>query len=291
MACLTPKQRDPVVYAPFTVFKKTNGMNRISLRWSLWALSFGALLTLPNCSGSQGLNLFSADYDIELGQQVAAEIAADPKQFPLLPEQGNEEVYRYVRGIANTIVNSGKLTYKDKFAWQIKIIKDDKTLNAFCTPGGYIYVYTGLIKFLDSEDQLAGVLGHEIAHADLRHSTRQLTKVYGVSVLIDMVTKKGSSSTAGQIATGLLNLNFSREHEKEADAESVVYLCGSQYHADGCAGFFKKMEGQGSGTPEFLSTHPNPGNRIEAIEKKADELKCTGNQSRTAEYQRIKKLL
>ena len=61
------------------------------------------------------------------------------------------------------------------FDWELKIIHDDETLNAFCAPGGYIYVYTGLIKFLAHEDNLAGVIGHEIAHADLRHSTQQLT--------------------------------------------------------------------------------------------------------------------
>ena len=66
----------------------------------------------------------------------------------------------------------------------LRIIHDDSTLNAFCTPGGYIYIYTGILKFLDSEDEFAGVLGHEIAHADLRHSTRQMTKQYGVQILL-----------------------------------------------------------------------------------------------------------
>jgi len=79
----------------------------------------------------------------------------------------------------NTFTKTNK--HKDDFAWQVKIIDDPETLNAFATPGGYIYVYTGLIKFLDTEDQLAGVMGHEIAHADLRHSTRQMTSSYGVS--------------------------------------------------------------------------------------------------------------
>lgn len=266
-------------------------MNRIALKMMLWVQVVVMGLILTNCANSQSLNLFSPDYDVKLGQQVAAEIASDPKQFPVLPEAGNEEVYRYIRGISKNIVNSGKVKYRDKFSWEVKIIKDDKTLNAFCTPGGHIYVYTGLIKFLDSEDQLAGVMGHEIAHADLRHSTRQLTKVYGISTLLELVRKDPNPSTVEQIALGLLNLKFSRSHEKEADSQSVVYLCGSQYHADGCAGFFKKMQGNGSNPPEFLSTHPDPGNRIKAIEGKATELGCRGNQSRQTEYQRIKRLL
>lgn len=266
-------------------------MSRITLKWQLPVLIAVVITGLTNCANSQNLNLFSPDYDVKLGKQVSAQIASDPKKFPVLPERGNEEVYRYVRSISKNIVNSGKVKYRDKFAWEVKIIDDDKTLNAFCTPGGYIYVYTGLIKFLDSEDQLAGVMGHEIAHADLRHSTRQLTKVYGISVLLELVRKNPSPSTVEQIALGLLNLKFSRTHEKEADAQSVVYLCNSQYPADGCAGFFKKMEGKGSNPPEFISTHPNPGNRIAAIEKKADQLGCSHGQTRQSEYQRIKRLL
>ena len=129
------------------------------------------------------LNFFPVEQDVTLGQQVSQQIADDPEQFPILPEQGNEEVYKYIRNMTDKILNTGKVANKDLFAWEVKIIKDDETLNAFCTPGGYIYVYTGLIKFLDSEDQLAGVMGHEIAHAALRHSTRQMTKNQGLAAI------------------------------------------------------------------------------------------------------------
>ncbi len=238
-----------------------------------------------------GINLFTADQDMELGRQVNEQILSDPKRFPVLPERGNEEVYRYVRGITQKLLRTGKVQYSDKFAWEVRIINDGKTLNAFCTPGGYIYVYTGLIKFLDSEDQLAGVMGHEIAHAALRHSTRQMTQVYGVAALTSIITGKANPGLIEQIVQGLLALKFSRNHETESDAYSVIYLCATDYNAAGAAGFFKKMEGQGGNPPEFLSTHPDPGNRIANIEAKARELGCTGTQTNTAEYQRIKQLL
>ena len=135
------------------------------------------------CGGSGGgLNLFSVEQDIELGRQVSQEINTNPTEFPILPEQSNREVYQYIRGITDKILNSGKVAHKDDFAWEVKIIDDPETLNAFATPGGYIYVYTGLIKFLDSEDELAGVMGHEIAHAAQRHSTQQMTKLYGLQI-------------------------------------------------------------------------------------------------------------
>ncbi|MCB0581461.1 MAG: M48 family metalloprotease, partial [Phaeodactylibacter sp.] len=149
------------------------------------AIAFSITLSFSGCGTTSkpggGFNLFTPDQDMQLGQQVAQQIADDPAQFPVLPERGNEEAYAYIRKIRDKILNTGKVAYKDEFAWEVKIIKDDNTLNAFCTPGGHIYVYTGLIKFLDSEDQLAGVMGHEIAHAAQRHSTRQMTKIYGLS--------------------------------------------------------------------------------------------------------------
>lgn len=237
-----------------------------------------------------GINLFTPEQDIQLGQEVSKQIESDPAQFPILPERGNEEVYRYVRNLTAKILNTGKVSYRDEFVWEVKIIDKDDVLNAFCTPGGYIYVYTGLIKFLDSEDQLAGVMGHEIAHAALRHSTRQMTKVYGVAALTSVITGNADPGLLEQIALSLLSLKFSRTHETESDMHSVIYLCETDYNAAGAAGFFKKMEGEGS-PPEFLSTHPDPGNRIEAIENKAKELGCKGTQTYQREYARIKALL
>ena len=241
-------------------------------------------------SGLGGLNFFSIQDDIKLGAQVSQQIASDPKQFPILKERGNEKLYRYVRGITTKILNSGQVKHKDDFKWQVKIINDSKTLNAFCTPGGYIYVYTGLIKFLDSEDQLAGVMGHEIAHADLRHSTRQMTKIYGLQTLLQIATGKSNPGMIEKIALGLVNLKFSRGHETESDNNSVKYLCATNYNASGAAGFFKKMEGR-SNPPEFMSTHPSPENRVKKIEQKAVELSCRGKNKNTSVYSQMKKLI
>ena len=260
-------------------------------------LSITAMLLMVSCKGKnglggKGLNLFPVADDIKLGAQVAKQIESDPEQFPILAERGNEQLYRYVRGITSKILNSGRVKHKDTFKWQIKIIDDPETLNAFCTPGGYIYVYTGLIKFLDSEDELAGVMGHEIAHADLRHSTRQMTKVYGVSTVISVLTGKAEPGLLEQIALGIINLKFSRGHETESDNYSVHYLCGTGYNAAGAAGFFEKIESSGSKTPpQFLSTHPNPGNRVENIHTKAKEMECRGTQTYDAKYAQMKKLI
>ena len=237
-----------------------------------------------------GINLFPIDKDKALGLQVSQEIESDTKQFPILPEQGNEQLYKYIRDIRDNILNSGQVKYKDEFAWQVKIIDDAETLNAFATPGGYIYIYTGLIKYLDSEDHLAGVMGHEIAHADLRHSTRQLTKMYGVQELISIVS--GESGIVKDVAATLINLKFSRSHESESDAASVRYMCSTPYNAAGAAGFFEKIEAEGSAQPpQFMSTHPNPANRVEDIKGKKTALGCTGSETYQSKYAQMKRLI
>ena len=268
--------------------KFTTQMHRIAALLFAGAIAF----TLLGCDfkGGKGVNLFSVQDDIQLGAQVKKEIESNPQEFPILPEKGNEEVYSYIRGITNKILNTGKVQYRNEFAWEVKIIDDDETLNAFCTPGGYIYVYTGLIKFLDSEDELAGVMGHEIAHAAMRHSTRQLTKLYGAQVLLAIATGKSEPGLIEQIALGLVSLKFSRGHETEADDYSVQYLCPTSYYAGGAAGFFEKMEGQPT-PPEFLSTHPNPGNRVTNIKTKKQELGCSGSAKNVSKYAQIKSKL
>jgi beta-barrel assembly-enhancing protease len=238
--------------------------------------------------------------DVALGKQTDDEIRSKPGEYPLLPEQSNKEVYSYVRNITQKILNSGNVQHAKDFAWEVKIINDPKTLNAFCTPGGYIYVYTGLIKYLDSEDQLAGVMGHEIAHADKRHSMQQMVDLYGVQLIAAVAAgaataKKDTNTqnTAQQIAqmgAAVIGLKFSRNHETEADNMSVAYLCGTDYNSSGAAGFFKKIGNQG-GTPEFLSTHPSPPNRVQNIEAQAAAKNCPGHSTNEGQYQRIKSLL
>lgn len=238
----------------------------------------------------KGMNLFTIEQDMQLGAQVAAEIDADTAQFPLLDSVKYKDVYKYVYSVRDKILNSGQVDYKDEFKWRVRIIQDDSTLNAFCTPGGYIYVYTGILKFLDSEDQFAGVLGHEIGHADMRHSTRQMTKMFGVQVLLSAVL--GDRAALAQVTGAIIGLKFSRKHETEADERSVKYLCPTDYNAGAGAGFFQKItEMGGSRPPEFLSTHPNPDDRIEHFQTLALTGGCTGVKDYKAEFKAmIKKL-
>lgn len=267
-------------------------MKRISFFLSLIFILFISL----SCDKNNDLVVFPIDQDKQLGKQVSDTIASMPSQFPILSRTQYPQAYSYLDGIVQKILNSGEVTYKDEFAWEVHIIKDDSTLNAFATPGGYIYVYTGLIKYLDKEDDLAGVLGHEIAHSDQRHSMKQIRDQYGLGVVASVLLGNDPGALAeivAGIAGQLATLKFSRSHEKEADDYSVIYLSKTPYQCNGAYSFFQKMidEQQTGNTPEFLSTHPNPETRVEDINKKAAEIKCSTKPLDPASYASFKAML
>jgi len=232
------------------------------------------------------INIFSIENDKELGQEVSEQIAADPATYPILDPVQYADAYAYVNNIRTKILNGGNVFYKDEFVWEMHIIHDDSTVNAFCTPGGYIYIYTGLLKYLESEDQLAGVMGHEMAHADRRHTTDQLTKQYGIEFLLSLLLGSNPNDLAS-IAESLVFLEFSRENEAEADDYSVIYLCPTDYNAAGAAGFFEKLiaDGESGDVPVFLSDHPDPGDRLESINAEKEEQGCTGTATYDQQYQ------
>jgi predicted Zn-dependent protease len=233
-------------------------------------ITIPALLFWTGCNKDEdggGFNIFTVDDDIALGADLHQQIMTDPANFPMLSETQYPGVYNFVRGVRDSLLNTGEVAYDDVFVWEVTVIRNDTVLNAFCTPGGYIYFYTGLMKFLDNEAEFAGVMGHEMSHAARRHSTEQLTKAYGLTVLINLVLGQNPSllaQIAADLAAGLTALAFSRSDEYEADEYAVRYAYPTAYDARGVAGFFEKMEGEPQ-PPEFLSTHPNPGNRVEAI--------------------------
>lgn len=239
-------------------------------------------LALAAC-GDDGLNLFSLEEEVALGDQIAAEIASQPEEFPLLPREAAPDAYAHVEALKARILASPQVRYADTFEWELFLIADD-VLNAFVTPGGKIYVYTGLIRFLDREDDLAGVMGHEIAHADRRHSTQQLTKAYGVAALVGIVLGNDPGLLA-EVAQGLVRLSFSRADESEADAWSVRYLCDTPYAANGAASFFRRLED--GPIPPFLSTHPSPSGRVDAIDALAEDLGCSTEAWADADYQAL----
>lgn len=245
-----------------------------------------------NCGeGSGGINLFSVGDDISLGRQMRDEILANTVEYKIWSREKHPEAYRYLDSLRNEILRSGKLRYKDTFDWEIYIIKDHGTENAFCLPGGYIFVYTGLVQGMKSEDELAGVLAHEIAHADCRHSTAALTREYGVGILLSIVLGEDYEMVS-RLVGSMFSLEYSRDNEKEADLKSVEYLCHTRFDAAGSARYFKKLNDDDpeQDVPEFLSTHPSPDNRIALMEEASRELGCEQKPAKEYPFRHIKAL-
>jgi predicted Zn-dependent protease len=242
------------------------------------------VISLTSCGK---INLLTLEDERQLGEQAKAEIASNPQEFPVLSKTSNPQAYAFIEGIAQDILNSGQVQNRDNFQWEVYIIKRDDVLNAFCTPGGKIYFYTGLMKYLDNSSAVAGVMGHEIAHADRRHSGKQLTSQMGLQILLQIVAGSSGQDIAQMVGllAGIGSLKFSRDHEEEADTYSVKYLCPTKYQTDGAHFFFKKLidDGQAnSGTPTFLSTHPDPGDRVSNIQSQASA--AGGCVSKTENY-------
>lgn len=229
--------------------------------------------TAWRCSGSLGMNFFPDSRDIELGKQVDGEIRKNPKEYPLLNDR--PDVKAYVEDVGRKILASPEIKKKGQYAYAFEIIRDDKTINAFCTPGGYIYVYTGLLKFLDNEASLAGVIGHEIAHAERRHATRRMTTQMGYEIVLSVLLGQNAGQTAqiaGNLFTGLALLKNSRGDEEESDTWSFKYLRSTPYYPGAIRYFFEKVQsqnagGKGGSVERLLSTHPLPQDRFDHISK------------------------
>lgn len=253
---------------------------------------FSAIILFASCKSKDGdYTMFSPEDDVKMGAAMHQQIVKD-KSFEILDSTVYKTAYQKLYSIRNAILESGKILHKDDFNWNIYLLRDDSMNNAFCTPGGYIYVYTGLINFLNSEDELAGVMGHEMAHADLRHSTDQLTKTYGLKVIVALIAGDDYSQFL-DIGQNLLQLSFSRGDEKEADMKAVSYLCETKYNAGAFSEFFKRMEKEGAGQQllKFLSTHPSPENRVENITAEWKSLCNNTGEDNNIPYKELKKSL
>ena len=256
----------------------------------LWFL---AVVLLFSCQSRDGdFTIFSEEDDMELGRQIAAQIESNPDQFPVLRKEQYPDLYKHLEKIRDKILASDEVLHRDDFSWELKVIENDTMYNAFCTPGGYIYVYSGLIRFVQSEDELAGILAHEIAHGDLRHSTDQMTKAFGLQTLVRIVAGSDVEQLT-QVGVNLLGLSFSRSDEEDADLSAVNFLNDTDYHPRAFSAFFKRMESRhGSpGVLQFLSTHPNPDHRIEKIEAAWRETGGKGGGDHTQTFRQLQKSL
>ena len=237
-------------------------------------------------------NKYSPADDVKLGQEAVAQVQ---KEMPMLNDSSVDE---YVQGIGQRLVSAIPPEQRHpEFRYTFKVV-NQKEINAFALPGGPMYLNRGMIEAAHDEGEIAGVMAHEMSHVILRHGTAQATKgeKFQIGAIAGQVLGAIVGGTAGSIIAQGSNLGlstyfmkFSREYESQADINGAQLMARAGYDPHDMANMFKTLEAEGgSNGPEWLSDHPNPGNRYQRINQEAAMLKVQGQAGENpAEFNRV----
>lgn len=232
----------------------------------LLQLAFILSATAARRDPKPGWNIFSKEQDVQLGRDAAAQVE---RQMPVL---GNSELQAYVNQVGRRLASAPEA---GQFPYSFKVV-NDPSINAFALPGGPTYVHTGLIRAAENEAQLAGVMAHEIGHVALRHGTNQASKANLIQLPAALAgAVVGNGSLLGQLAQlgiGLgansVLLKYSRDAERDADILGARMMARAGYNPLEMARFFEKLQAEGgSRGPQFLSSHPDPGDRVRLVQE------------------------
>ncbi len=217
-------------------------------------------------TGQNELMLVSQSQEIQMGQEYDQQVI---QQIGLYPDSAMQ---RYVREVGMKLAATSE---RPNLPWTFRVV-EDAAVNAFAVPGGHVYITRGIMAHLNSEAELASVIGHEIGHVTARHTAHQMSQqqLAGLGLAIGAIASPVVARYAGvaQQALGVLFLKFSRDDESQADQLGLRYMARESYDINQMPRIFTMLERQseasGAGKlPEWQSTHPDPGNRREAIER------------------------
>jgi hypothetical protein len=226
-------------------------------------------------------NKYSLQQDVELGQEASAEAR---KQLPLLED---DRVDDYVEDVGDHLVEAIPPEFRHQgFRYTFDVV-NQKEINAFALPGGPMFLNRGMIEAAKNEAQMASVMAHEISHVALRHGTAQATKgqKFQIGAIAGQILGAIVGGAAGtvisqgsQFGLGAYFLKYSREYERQADLLGAQIMARAGYDPREMANMFKIIQAQGGRSgPEWLSSHPDPGNRSSAIAKEASMLRVQGS--------------
>ncbi len=236
-------------------------------------LLFTLLLILPNFYQCNKIVESVAEWfvsdseEVALGTQFYNQIKSDPKNYPIIDTVGNWKyrlLVNYIDSITRVIVKNQNARPENKhLKYKVSVI-NDTTVNAFAIPGGYIFIYTGLIKVASDEAQIAGVLAHELGHITQRHGVKKLVEMMGIKYVQQLIFGNDPNLII-EAMTALLFLKFSRENEFEADSCAIDFLISAGYNPKGMKTFLQLLAQNSSWSFEPLSTHPDNEKRINAV--------------------------
>jgi Zn-dependent protease with chaperone function len=237
-------------------------------------------------------NSYSPQQDVELGRQAASEVR---RQLPLLNDERTEN---YVEDIGQRLIEQIPAEFRQpafRYSFDVVNLRD---INAFALPGGPMFLNRGMLQAAKSEGEVAGVMAHELSHVILRHGTAQATKgqkfqigaVAGQILGAIVGGRTGSVIAQGsQFGLGAYFLKYGREYERQADLLGAQLMARAGYDPRQMAHMFETIERQGGNRgPEWLSSHPNPGNRVEAINREAESLRVARSSASSSEFQSMR---
>jgi predicted Zn-dependent protease len=231
------------------------------------------IATLAGCAtnpatGRKEISLVSESQEIAIGNEAAASARASIGVYP------SSQLQSYVGSLGQRLA---AVSERPGLPWSFEVL-DDPSVNAFAAPGGKIFVTRGILPFLDSEAELAGVVGHEIGHVTARHTARQITRqqLFTIGLVAGSIASSRVASAAGAIQQGLqvLFLSYSRGDESQADELGFRYIRRAAYNPNEMADVFRVLErvGELSGggrVPTWASSHPAPADRLAKAEERA----------------------
>jgi beta-barrel assembly-enhancing protease len=236
---------------------------------------FSATQLNPVTQETQHISM-TVEQEIGLGKQAAAEIE---QQFGGLSQ--DQALQAKVTDLGNAIVK-GSDASKSPYQYEFHVLADQQTINAFALPGGQVFVTEAMLKLLQTDGELAGVLSHEIFHVVGRHSAEQAARLQlsegltGAAVIATYDPNDPSSTGSAQVAqliSQMVNMSYGRDDELESDNQGVHYMAQSGYDPRAMVSVMQKLEHAGNGQepPEFFSTHPSPERRIEKIQEQINK--------------------
>ena len=269
-------------------------------RPSTIAIAALTALTLSGAAAAQTQvtppkNKYKPQEDVQLGQQAAREVR---QQLPMLDDDRTEE---YVEDIGERLIDAipGNLRH-DEFRYSFDVV-NLRDINAFALPGGPMFLNRGMIQAAGTEAEVAGVMAHELSHVVLRHGTAQVSagQKYQIGAIAGQVLGAilggrtgGAIAQGSQIGASLGIMKYGREYERQADLLGAQMMARAGYDPRAMARMFQTIERQGGNRgPEWMSSHPNPGNRVEAINREAEMLRVEGSRESHGDFASIRSRL
>jgi len=257
---------------------------RHQLTHTLSLFTISATLALTACStnpvtGEKDFSLISKEQEVQMGRQAHQDILKKQRAY------NNATLQAYVNSLGQQLASK---SHRNNIRYTFTVL-DDPNVNAFALPGGYVYITTGLMAYLNSEGELAGVLGHEIGHITARHGVQQASRGMAASIFVDLINKQagGNSSVLSQLSSAMLS-GYGRKHELQADRLGAEYLAGVGYSPNNMIDVITVLKAQevyaarqqghrGSSYHGVFSSHPSNDQRLQEVVNAARKISSAGS--------------